>query len=510
MNPICTVVVFGLGLAATLVAAEPETPQVPAIPIREVQRTDAVDFEREILLMLKNNCLACHNQTKAKADLILETPQTILKGGESGPAVLPGKGSESLLMQVASHQKKPLMPPRENKAAASNLTPEQLGLLKLWIDQGARGEVRTAAPLDWHPVPDALNPIYAVALSQDGQLAAASRANRIFVYHVPSKRLLTVLTDPKVTNDVEAAHRDLVQSLAFNPDATLLASGSYREVKLWRRPVNVRKSLFQLAETNSALALSADGKWIAVSLPDNSIELRETATRKLARTLTGHEKPVTSLKFSPSCHRLCSVSSDKSLRIWNVSDGTACASTNLTPEISAVTWLAGESQLASGGADHLVRIWRVPDSSSNALTLVKELSGHEDAVTALDTVPPGEGQIVSGSKDGAVRHWDVAKGETLRILKHEAAVTAIAVSGDGKRLVSADLTNAARLWNLEDGKLIAELKGDRYAQEAAAEAERALAVAAADVGHYKSSLEAAEKQNQTQSDRLKKAEEAFA
>src|SRR5688572_5688267 len=190
-------------------AAEPDPPKdVQPISIAEVKRTDAVDFEREILPLLKNNCLACHNQTKAKADLILETPQTILKGGESGPAAIPGKSAESLLLKLAAHQTKPAMPPRENKVAASNFTPEQLGLLKLWIDQGAKGEVRAAAPVDWQPVPDSLNPIYAVALSQDGQFAACARANQIFVYHVPSRQLITGLIDFKVTNDVAAAHRD--------------------------------------------------------------------------------------------------------------------------------------------------------------------------------------------------------------------------------------------------------------------------------------------------------------
>src|SRR6185503_3674261 len=164
-------------LAPAAFAAEPDTAKdLQPISIAEAKRSDAVDFEREILPMLKNNCLACHNQTKAKADLILETPQTILKGGESGPAVVPGKSAESLLLKLAAHQDKPAMPPRENKVAASNLTSEQLGLVKAWIDQGAKGEVRAAAPVDWQPLPDGLNPIYAVALSQDGQLAACARA----------------------------------------------------------------------------------------------------------------------------------------------------------------------------------------------------------------------------------------------------------------------------------------------------------------------------------------------
>jgi WD40 repeat protein len=490
------------------IAAETEAPKDrQPLAIAEVKRTDTVDFEREILPVLKNNCLACHNQTKAKADLILETPQTILKGGESGPAIVPGKSGESLLLKLAAHQDKPTMPPRENKVAATNLTPEQLGLVKLWIDQGAKGEVRATAPVNWQALPDGLNPIYAVALSQEGQFAACARANEIFVYHVPSRQLLTRLSDPKVTNDASAAHRDLVQSLAFNPDGTVLASGSYREVKLWRRPKD--EKAFRISSSNSmaAIDISPDRKWMAAASADNAIKLYELPGGKETKVLVGHEKSVTAVKFSTNSFRLCSISADKTIRFWNVADGSAIVATNIPSEVHAVVWI-NDIQIASAHADNVIRIWQT--SQTNVLTLVKELKGHEAAVAALESVPQSTNQLVSGSLDGTVRHWNVDKGEPIRVLKHEAAVLSVAVRPDGKRFASAGTNSVARLWNAEDGKLVADLKGDRYAQEAAAESERTLTVAVAEIAYRKSSVEATEKQDQTQTNRLKKAEEAFA
>ena len=147
---------------------------------------------------------------------MLEAPKSIRTGGESGPAALPGKAMESLIMRAASHREKPFMPPRNNKVSAAALTPEQLGILKTWIDEGAGGdETLRPAPITWHPLPSALNPIYAVALSPDGQFAACSRANQIFVYDVPARRLVTRLSDPSLALPGEqnaVAHRDLVQS----------------------------------------------------------------------------------------------------------------------------------------------------------------------------------------------------------------------------------------------------------------------------------------------------------
>jgi WD40 repeat protein len=507
-----TFLVFVLLRIVAAAAVNAPGAKEPPITIATVKRTDPVDFEREILPVLKNNCLACHNQTKAKADLILETPQTILKGGESGPAVVPGKSTESLILKVASHQEKPSMPPRENKVAASNLTPEQLGLLKLWIDQGAKGEVRAPAPVDWQRLPDAFNPIYAVALSQDGQLAACSRGNEIFVYHVPSRQLLTRLADATLTNDPGAAHRDLVQSLAFNPEGTLVASGSYREVKLWRRQKNGQTLSVTNADTNAviAIAVSPDGKWLATAGSDTLIKLWELPSCKPVRSLAGHEKPVTTLQFTTNSARLCSGSTDKSLRIWNVADGSLLASTNTPAEVNAVTWLADDSQLISGHSDNLIRVWQFSDTPSNAITAVKELKGHEGGITSLQPLSRAGRQLLSGSSDGTLRQWDVEKGEAVRVMKHDGPITAVAIRPDGKRFASASANNTAKLWNAEDGKLVAELKGDRYTQETAAEADRCLVVANSDVAYRKSGVESAEKQNQTQTDRLKKGEEAFA
>src|SRR5215212_9480075 len=89
--------------------------KVEPIAVAEVKRAKAVDFGTEIIPVFQKNCLACHNAKDAKGDLVLETPLTILKGGETGPAVVPGKSAESLLLKVAAHQTKPLMPPKNNK-----------------------------------------------------------------------------------------------------------------------------------------------------------------------------------------------------------------------------------------------------------------------------------------------------------------------------------------------------------------------------------------------------------
>src|SRR3989442_1032635 len=406
------------------------------------------------------------------------------------------------------------MPPPANKVQASDLTPEDLGLIKLWIDQGAKSSVNIVRPIEWQPLPEGLNPIYAVAVTPDGQFAACARANQIFLYHLPSQQLVGLLTDPHLLKSglyykPGLAHRSMVHSLAFSPDVTLLASGAHREIKIWRRPRDAQK--FKLASIARkevrAVAASSDGKWLATGGDDGGIKIWNVANGKLTKNLTGHHGAIRSLKFSGDNTRLASAAADKTLRVWGVPAGKPLAQARTDSDINAVTWFNNSAQIASGGADKRVRIWRF-DADKPELTPVKELTGHEGPVTALDTVPSSNEQIVSGSEDGSVRIWNVATGQSVRDIKHAGPVAMVAVRPDGKRFASAGADTGAKLWDLNDGKEIAQLKGGRYAQEFAADRERAFTFAKSEVDFHKAALKSAETNQAAQLERVKKANEA--
>ena len=95
--------------------------------------SEAVDFERQIQPLFAQRCYACHGAGNQMNGLRLDAPAAALKGGHSGPAILPGDSAGSRLIQmVAGHLTKTRMPP-----VGEPLTDEQIGLLRAWIDQGA-------------------------------------------------------------------------------------------------------------------------------------------------------------------------------------------------------------------------------------------------------------------------------------------------------------------------------------------------------------------------------------
>jgi hypothetical protein len=135
--------------ASILIPSLAQEAKPASLPVAELKHETSVDFEKEILPALKSNCLACHNTTKAKGGLNLETPQLMLKGGDTGPAVAPGKGAESLVFKAAAHLDPELiMPPKDNKANASELTPGNPRRLAL-DRSGRQGRSAAAAPVSW-------------------------------------------------------------------------------------------------------------------------------------------------------------------------------------------------------------------------------------------------------------------------------------------------------------------------------------------------------------------------
>jgi cytochrome c553 len=95
----------------------------------------AVDFERDIRPILSKSCLRCHGAKKQEGGLRLHAKGPALAGGDTGPAIVPGKSAESRLVRyVSGLDEDHVMPP---EGTAAPLSDEQVGLLRAWIDAGA-------------------------------------------------------------------------------------------------------------------------------------------------------------------------------------------------------------------------------------------------------------------------------------------------------------------------------------------------------------------------------------
>ena len=128
----------GLLLGALSLSGAVNTNQMP--PAARVQ----VDFDREIRPLLERSCLRCHGAEKPRNHFRLDSREAALKGGDSGVDILPGDSGRSPLIHIVAgvHEDIERMPP---KGKGDPLTPDEISLLRAWIDQGVKWSETPAA-----------------------------------------------------------------------------------------------------------------------------------------------------------------------------------------------------------------------------------------------------------------------------------------------------------------------------------------------------------------------------
>ena len=95
---------------------------------------------------------------------------------------------------------------------------------------------------------------------------------------------------------------------------------------------------------------------------------------------------------------------------------------------------------------------------AHALTQIRSLAGHQDAVFVLEMSPDGR-TLLTASRDGRAKLWDIETGQMLRDIDAGAAgLYGARFSSDGRRIVTAGADPFARVWDVENGSLLAMLE----------------------------------------------------
>lgn len=426
-----------------------------------------LDFYRQIYPFLKENCISCHNKTTTKAGLNMETPELMIEGGDSGPSIIPGNSAGSLLVEASAHSEHIEMPPSKNKTGARDLTSKEIALLKQWIDEGAKSSVQEARKVVWQALASSVDPIYTVTMTDDGRFVACGRANRIFLYDLATRRLVGRVGE---TKENAFAHRGLVNSLAFSPDGSRLASGSYREVKLWKRhevPASARAG-------DPALGIVAstphpDGKQIVAADRNGSLLILETGSGKVLRRM---EKAIPAkvpfLSVSPDGTKIAALTPGWHLSVWSVADGKQIAKQNI-PDPALLT----HSNATKAGYDAAAKALKAAEAALRKATtdLAAARTSLEKQKADAGATPDEAGkQAIAGAtatlsaatnaeksaranrdaagkaadEAGAAHKAAAAKADAYRKLD----ATALAWSADGTAVLTASADKQIRVWTI--------------------------------------------------------------
>lgn len=119
----------GLALALTATAAAKKD-------LPPASKKAGLTFDKDIKPIFEKACVECHGEKKAKGKLKLDTLANTLKGGDNGKPFVAGKSADSSLVKaIARLNEDDAMPP---EGKGKPLTAEQIGIIRAWIDQGAK------------------------------------------------------------------------------------------------------------------------------------------------------------------------------------------------------------------------------------------------------------------------------------------------------------------------------------------------------------------------------------
>ena len=99
--------------------------------------TKGLTYDKDIKPMFQKSCFKCHGPEKQKGKLRVDSLEATLKGGEAGKVVEPGESAKSILVHNVARigDEDDWMPPTDK---GEPLTKAQVGLIRAWIDQGAK------------------------------------------------------------------------------------------------------------------------------------------------------------------------------------------------------------------------------------------------------------------------------------------------------------------------------------------------------------------------------------
>ena len=445
-----------------------------------VSPAEAVDFYKDVFPFLESNCVACHNKTTSKGGLNMESPNEIRKDGDSGPGVIPGKSAESLVLKSALHQGDAVMPPKNNKSGARDLTPAEIKVLATWIDEGAKDSVKPSREIAWKQLPAGVAPIYAVAVSPNGRFSLCARGNRLFAYDTATRQPLNAPVDASAGSPY-AAHRSFIQSIAFSPDGNSLVTTSFRELKIWHREEAKMPMLLKATGTLVTL-LNQSARLVAVR-PDNTpviLDQNAQATEQhLGSALSA--KPV-SIQAAPDDSAVAFLLEDGQIDIREAKTGNPLPAPKLTSKPTFASWTGDSSAFISATTEGNIVHQPVKPSASAAATPAFVIP---NGIIALG--PAHGSQFAVLAKDATLRLHSTDKTDALVTIKTPNAVQFV-ISADGSRAALALDSGRIRLIELPSGKQLIELSGDSETSSKLDSLERTLARVTLEIAFQKSVL----------------------
>lgn len=406
----------------------------------------APDYSKQIAPIFKKHCEGCHNDADREGKFSVESFAAVSKGGKHGPAVQAGDLKSSRIYLMLTGQVKPVMPPEGEE----KLKPEQIALIKEWIEAGAKGPDGSEPTKRELNVPQvaaaklSATPITAVAVSPESKLIAVARFKKVELRDATTQQVVREITGlPGKVNSVE-----------FSADGQWLMTSSgvpglFGQGAIWNVSDGKLVKLFEgHKDIAYDAALSPDRKVLATASYDRKIVLWNVDNGQQLRVLDGHNGAVFDLAFSPDGKILGSASADQTIKLWQVATGVRLDTLSQPlKEQYTVAFSPNGEFVVGGGLDNRIRVWKLVSREKPQINpLAFARFAHEGAVLKIAFAPDGK-SLVSVADDQSLKLWETNQFTQIAAYEKQPDITSALAVGDGNRVIVGRINGSLSVYD---------------------------------------------------------------
>ena len=247
-------------------------------------------------------------------------------------------------------------------------------------------------------------------------------------------------------------------SAAITPDGSRVAVGfADGGLRLYALPDG--RLLWEKAEAHkndiNRLAFSPDGQQLASASHDKTVKLWQTSDGQLVQTFSGHRESVYAIAFSPDSRSLATASYDGQLGLFRIGEEQGRFHKTHNGKVYSVAFDTSGQRLVSTSEDGVVQLW---DLNNWPPALQQEFPKAKDMAFWAAFSPDGS-RIASVGRDRIVHILNAHNGqEAQALIGHENTVYRVSFSPDGGQVATVSMDATVRFWDLTTGTALFTLR----------------------------------------------------